>query len=137
MMRPLVLKLLFLWLLCVGVCSAQDFDRLYPNSIQPALSQPLQWVGVANSAASTLPEAFINNPGSWSFEPYAPSTVLPTSEGNNVWARFTLAAAETQQSWIVRVPKTNIEKVTVFSLGPNGLWTAQSAGMSIAPRTQL
>lgn len=132
-MRLLLIKVGFLWLLCVGLCSAQNFDRLYEKSLQPTLSQPLQWVGVPGSAAATLPQAFIANPSGWSFRPYTDSTTLPTADGSDVWVTFTLAASEVPQSWIVRIPKPTISKVSVYGAGPDGLWQVQSAGMAIAP----
>ncbi len=132
-MRLLLFKVGFLWLLCGGLCAAQNFDRLYEKSLQPTLSQPLQWVGVPGSAAATLPQAFISNPSGWSFQRYTDSTALPTADGNDVWATFTLAASEVPQSWIVRIPKPTINKVSVYGAGPDGLWQVQSAGLDIAP----
>jgi two-component system, sensor histidine kinase LadS len=132
-MRFLVFRFVLLWLLSASLCSAQEFDRLYTKSVQPALSQPLQWVAALGSAAPTLPEAFIASPALWTFQPYTASTALPTANGNDVWASFTLAATAVPQSWIVRVPKITIEKVSLYSAGPDGTWRAQAAGMSIAP----
>lgn len=122
-----------MWLLCAGLCTAQEFDRLYAKSVQPSLSQPLQWVGAPGSVAATLPQAFIANPSGWPFQPYTDRTVLPTADGTDVWASFTLAASPVPQSWIVRIPKPTIYKVSVYGAGPDGLWQVQSAGMAIAP----
>ena len=120
-------------LLVAGFANAQEFDRLHPDSIQPQLSQPLQWVGAVNPAQTGLPDAFLINPGNWAFQAYTDSTSLPTSAGSNAWARFTLAATNAPQSWIVRVPKNTIDKVSLHKALPDGSWQVQAAGMAIAP----
>ena len=132
-MRSLLLNLLFIWLVPAGGCIAQEFDRLYPTSVQPVLSQPLKWLTTPSAASQTLPQAFVANPAAWSFQPYSGSSVLPTGDGNDVWTSFELAAAETPQSWIVRMPKTTIQKVSLYSVDHRGAWQIQSAGMLIAP----
>ncbi len=132
-MRSLLHKLVFLYLLTAGICSAQVFDRRSAESLQPALSQPLQWVSALGSSATSLPEAFVASPESWPFQPYTTSTMLPTGPGNDVWASFTLAATPTPQSWILSIPKTNLKKVSLYSAGVDGTWQVQSAGMAIAP----
>ena len=132
-MHLVFLKVVFLWLLFTGLCTAQEFDRLYPTSVQPVLSKPLQWLTAPSAAAQTSPQAFIANPNGWPFQTYTDSTVLPTEGGNDVWARFELAPAEMQQSWIVRIPKTTVQKVSLYGRGPDGSWQIQSAGMLIAP----
>ena len=66
------------------------------------------------------------------FSPYSAKTVLPTSAGNDVWLRFTLAATTTPQSWIVRIPSVTVKKVSLYNLTPQSFWPVQSAGGSIA-----
>ena len=130
-MRALVF--VFLGLLSAGISCAQEFDRLYTKSIQPALSQPLRWVPAPAPVAPTLPEAFLTNPQGWPFAPYSASTELPTAPGKDVWASFTLAATAAPQSWIVRVPRITIQKVSLYNVGPAGTWQAESAGALLAP----
>ena len=132
-MRALVLFVF--GLLCTGISTAQEFERLYAKSTQPVLAQPLMWVATLAPVAPTLPEAFVTNPQGWPFAPYTPTTELPTAPGNDVWASFTLAATDLPQSWIVRVPRVTIQKVSLYSAGPNGTWQAQSAGALLAPST--
>ena len=107
-MRYLV-TLLFV-LLASGTATAQEFERLYSKSIQPVLSQPLQWVSAPSIAAPSLPEAFVVNPDAWAFAPYSSKTVLPTSIGRDVWLKFTLAATPTPQSWVIRIPRLTVRK---------------------------
>ena len=52
-MRHLVTFLFVL--LTSGTVTAQEFERLYSKSIQPVLSQPLQWVIAPSIAAPSLP----------------------------------------------------------------------------------
>ena len=131
-MRYLVTFLFFL--LASGTATAQEFDRLYSKSIQPVLSQPLQWVSAPSAAAPSLPEAFVVNPDAWAFAPYAEETVLPTSIGHDAWLKFTLAATPAPQSWVIRIPRLTVKKVSLHDMNANGFWPVQSAGASIAHR---
>ena len=129
-MRYLI-TFLFL-LLAFGTARAQEFDRLDRSSIQPALSQPLQWVSASATVSPGLPDAFSANPQAWAFAPYAPATVLPTATGQDVWLRFTLAASPTPQSWIIRIPRLTVKKVSLYAFNANGFLPVQTAGASIA-----
>ena len=119
-------------LLASGIATAQEFERLYSKSIQPVLSQPLQWVIAPSIAAPSLPEAFAVNPDAWAFAPYTSKTVLPTSTGRDAWLKFTLAATPTPQSWVIRIPRLTVKKVSLHDMNANGFWPVQSAGASIA-----
>ena len=132
-MRWLVAFLFFfLNALAVGCAHAQDFSHVYSKSVQPVLSQPLQWVSAASTAAPNLPEAFLVNPGAWVFSPYTFDTTLPTATGNDAWLKFTLAATPMPQSWVVRIPRVTIRKVSLYESNANGFLPAQAAGTSIA-----
>ena len=71
-------------LLALGTVKAQEFEHLNSKSLQPVLSQPLQWVSAPSEAAPDMPEVFIVNPGAWGFAPYTAKTALPTSNGRDV-----------------------------------------------------
>lgn len=129
-MRHLVTFLFVL--LASGNAAAQEFERLYNNSIQPVLSQPLQWVSAPSIDAPSLPEGFAVNPDTWAFASYTLKTVLPTSTGRDAWLKFTLAATPTPQSWVIRIPRLTVKKVSLHDMNANGFWTVQSAGISIA-----
>lgn len=110
---------------------AQDFDRLYGDSVTPALAQPLQWVMVPkNSVAS--PDAFAAA-GPWGFQPYTAKTVLPTSDRQDVWVTFSLPATEALQTWFIRLPGQVLFKASLYSRGPQGGWLVQTAGEALAP----
>lgn len=130
-MRYLVTFLLFL--LAQGNVQAQEFDRLHDKSVQPVLSQPLVWVSALTSAAPNLPEAFVAKPNSWAFSPYAHNAPIPTATGRDVWAKFTLEATPTPQSWVIRIPKVTVQKVSLYTLRGSKSWTAESVGNLIAP----
>ena len=129
-MRYFVTFLLFL--LATSTAKSQEFDRIYSQSIQPVLSQPLQWVSVPSNAAPSLPEAFTLNTEVWAFAPYTSETVLPTRIGQDAWLKFTLAATPTPQSWVIRIPRLTVKKVSLHDIDINGFWPVQSAGASIA-----
>ena len=129
-MRHLVTLLLFL--LTFGGVQAQEFSHPHSKSAQPALSQPLQWVSAPSIASPNLPDAFLVNPELWVFAPYSAKTVLPTTTGLDVWLKFTLAATAAPQSWIIRIPRLTVQKVSLYDVNANGFWPLQSAGASIA-----
>ena len=129
-MRCFITFLLFL--LAISTAKAQEFDRIYSQSIQPVLSQPLLWVSVPSIASASLPEAFAVNPGVWAFAPYTSKTVLPTRIGQDAWVKFTLAATPKPQSWVIRIPRLTVKKVSLHEIDANGFWPVQSAGASIA-----
>ena len=111
---------------------AQVFDRLYPDSAQIALAQPLEWVAAPKGTIAT-PDQFTALPDAWRFQPYTASTVLPTSDKLEAWARFTLPMTEASQTWFIRIPRISVARVSLFSRDAQGNWQVQSAGESIAP----
>lgn len=123
-------------LLLLGFISAmghaQVFDRLYPDSAQITLARPLEWVAVTKGTVAT-PDQFNALPDAWQFQPYTASTVLPTSDKQEVWVRFTLSVTTNRQVWFVRIPRASIIKVSFFSQDASGRWQPQFAGESIAP----
>ncbi len=109
----------------------QDFGRLYSDSVTITLAEPLRWVAVPKGTVAS-PEAF-TAAGPWGLQPYTDNTVLPTSDGQDVWASFSLPATETLQTWFIRLPGQKIVKASLFSRGPRGDWLVQAAGEAIAP----
>jgi GGDEF domain-containing protein len=122
--------LMLLWLV-LQPGHAQDFGRLYEDSVTITLSEPLQWVAVPKGSASS-PDA-LNAAGPWRFQPYTPNTVLPTSRDRDVWATFSLPPTESLQTWFISMPGQALIRVSLFSRGPEGGWLVQSAGEAIAP----
>ena len=115
----------------IGAGHAQVFDRLYADSAQLVLDQPLQWVAVPKDAV-VLPDAFASGQ-TWNFRPYTQDIALPTSDRQDVWASFALPATEAPQMWFIRIPRQTVFKVSLFSRDARGSWQVQSAGEAIAP----
>ena len=128
-MRYLVTLLFFL--LAAGSAQAQEFSHPYGKGVQPVLSQPLQWVSAPSTAAAKLPDAFSADPNIWVYAPYSEKTVLPTSTGSDVWLKFIFAATPAPQSWIIRIPRLTIKKISSYDATANGFWSVQSAGASV------
>ncbi|MES2943764.1 MAG: 7TM diverse intracellular signaling domain-containing protein [Pseudomonadota bacterium] len=123
-------------MLCFVLCTAQaqDFDRLYEDSVKVELARPLEWIAAPKGSVSS-PEVF-ENPESLDnqgFQPYTSDTVLPTSDKQEAWARFALPSTETPQTWFIRVPRQTIVKVSLFARDSMGQWHSQSAGELIPP----
>jgi GGDEF domain-containing protein len=132
------LRGLLFMLLCAifGASHAQVFDRLYENSPEIPLAQPLQWIAVPKDSV-TSPEAFgtaeFAAAAKRGFQPYTDSSILPTSDKQEVWASFTLPATENLQTWYIRLPGQAIYKVSLYARDAQGAWQVQSAGEAIAP----
>ena len=127
-----------LMLACWGQqAQAQAFDRLYDNSLQPVLAEPLQWVSVPKASnvneLNASPAVFVNAPSAWAFADVKPDLQLPTSPTQNVWMRFTLAPTETVDVWYLRLPKVTLNKISLFTRDAQGAWQVQSAGQHFAP----
>ena len=110
---------------------AQDFDRLYEDSVTITLSEPLKWVAVPKGSV-TSPDALMAA-GPMAFQPYTDTTVLPTSKDQDVWATFSLPPTESLQTWFIRMPGRALTKASLFSRGPQGEWRVQAAGEALAP----
>lgn len=116
---------------------AQEFDRLYASSPQPVLAEPLQWAAVqkAQSAAAAResPAQFVNASSGWSFADVTRDLHMPTGPTQNVWMRFSLAPTSAVDVWYLRMPRTNLSKISLYSQDPQGAWQVQSAGTYKAP----
>jgi two-component system, sensor histidine kinase LadS len=127
---------LIVWWALAGAASAQEFGRLYADSVTLKLAQPLEWLAVPKCSIES-PNAFVNasqTPArAWAFRPYLSTDALPTSDTQEVWVRFSLPATALSQTWFVRVPRLTIGRVDFFQASEQGLWTMESAGESIAP----
>lgn len=110
---------------------AQDFGRVYGDSVTITLAEPLQWVAVPKGSIAS-PEAF-TAAGPWPLQPYTDSTALPTSATQDVWATFALSPTESLQTWFIRLPGQALIRASLFSRSTQGEWLVQVAGESIAP----
>ncbi len=115
----------------LGPAHAQVFDRLYEDSPQPVLAQPLSWVAAPIGSVAS-PDAFADT-RNWNFQPYGANTILPTSATQEAWARFALPATQIPQTWFIRIPRQTVVKVSLYARDMQGNWSYQSAGEAIAP----
>jgi GGDEF domain-containing protein len=123
--------LLMLLCLVLQPGQAQDFDRLFGDSLTITLAEPLQWVAVPKGSIAS-PDAF-TAAGPWRMQPYTGTTALPTSASQDVWATFALPATESLQTWFIRLPVQALVTASLFSRGPQDQWLVQSAGLALAP----
>ncbi|RZJ03184.1 MAG: hypothetical protein EOO54_25945, partial [Haliea sp.] len=123
------------WLVLLGLMlasgHAQDFGRLYEDSVTISMAAPLQWVAVPKGSLAS-PDA-LGATGPWRFQPYTATTVLPTSRTQDVWATFSLPPTASLQTWFIRMPGQALTKASLFSRGPRGEWLVQAAGEALAP----
>ena len=110
---------------------AQTFDHLYKDSATIVLAQPLEWVAVPKGSVSS-PDAFAAA-GPWHFQPYSDNTILPTSDRQEVWARFALPVTASLQTWFIRLPGQPLFKLSLYSRDAQNGWRIQSAGQALAP----
>ena len=129
-----ILYLLLILTVSLPQAVAQEFGRPNATSIQPKLSQPLEWASASATIATSLPAAFLARPQDWVFQPYTTSTVLPTGSGRDVWLKFSLSATPSPQNWVLSVPRITVQKVSLYSLNAMGRWEFQSAGNLLAPK---
>jgi GGDEF domain-containing protein len=122
--------LMLLWLV-LQPGHAQDFSRLSDDSVTITLSEPLRWLAVPKGSVNS-PDA-LNAAGPGDFQPYTPTTVLPTSREQDVWATFSLPATESPQTWFIRLPGQALVRASLFSRGRQDEWLVQAAGEAIAP----
>lgn len=128
------LRSFFFMLLCAfwgASVQAQDFDHLYQDSATIVLAQPLEWVAVPKGSVSS-PDAFVAA-GPWRFQPYTSNTILPTSDRQEVWARFALPVTASLQTWFIRLPGQPLFKLSLYSHDAQNGWRIQSAGQALAP----
>jgi len=110
---------------------AQDFGRLYEDSVTITLSEPLKWVAVPKGSVDSPDALTAGSPRD--FQPYTGTTVLPTSRSQDVWATFSLPPTESPQTWFIRLPGQALVRASLFSRGPRDEWLVQAAGEAIAP----
>ena len=133
MARTTRLRSFFFMLLCafLGAVHAQAFDHLNQDSATIVLAQPLEWVAVPKGSVNS-PDAFAAA-GPWRFQPYTNSTILPTSDSQEVWVRFALPVTATLQTWFIRLPSQSLFKLSLYSHASQEGWRVQSAGRALAP----
>jgi GGDEF domain-containing protein len=66
--------------------------------------------------------------GTARWTPTVPGTVYPLAAGRQLWFRFTLAERDDSERWFLEVPYPAVNRITLYTPGPLGQWSPQSAG---------
>jgi two-component system, sensor histidine kinase LadS len=105
--------------------------KLFDDSATIKLAAPLQW--------QVLPKGLVLNPNEFSdaaraagFSNLIPGAVLPTARGREVWLRFAVPATPLPQLWYLRIPRLQIEQVTLYSQDQKNGWMTSVSGENIA-----
>ncbi len=82
---------------------------------------------------ATLPQQLLQSPLAAQFTAWHPGMVLPTSALQDIWLRLQLPVQSRPQSWMLRIPRLNLEKATLFQGTPGNPaeWQQQSAGTDV------
>jgi two-component system, sensor histidine kinase LadS len=126
----------FLLWLCTGLCTphfavAQELGKLFDDSPTLTLAAPLQWQALPKGVVLN-PNEFTDSAKAQGFAPLAPHAALPTARDKDVWLRFALPVTATPQAWYLRIPRTQIDLVTLYFLNEQDRWMMQAAGENIA-----
>lgn len=113
---------------------------LFDSDRQLPLDEPLGVLTLPRNKSVT-PDDLLKEPYASQFKPRLNGAALPTSELQDVWLRLQLPVQNRPQSWMLRVPRLNLEKATLFqspssqqpSLNATD-WQQQSAGTDL-PRS--
>ena len=118
------------YLLAPILASGQQLDRLFDDSRAVQLADPVQY--------QMLPRGKVLNPADLAspsyaskFAPLTEQLVIPTNDGNEAWLRFSMPATSSPQIWYMRIPRMNIERVTLFYLDDKQRWMQQVAGEEV------
>lgn len=110
---------------------AQELGKLFDDSPTLKLAAPLQWQALPKGAVVN-PNEFIATARAKGFVDLAPGAVLPTAPERDVWLRFALPATATPQTWYLRIPRMQLEQITVYFQNEQGGWMTLTAGENIA-----
>jgi two-component system, sensor histidine kinase LadS len=122
--------------LCAGLCApqgaaAQELGKLFDDSTTLKLAAPLQWQALPKGAVLN-PKEFADAARAKGFVDLAPSAVVPTGAGRDVWLRFALPATPIPQTWYLRIPRMQLEQATLYFQNDQSGWMTLTAGENIA-----
>jgi two-component system, sensor histidine kinase LadS len=123
----------FLALFCLLaplLAAGQQLGQLFEDSRILQLSDAVQF--------QMLPRGNVLNPddlaspsNSGKFATLTDKQAIPTNDGNEAWLRFSLPVTSSSQIWYMRIPRMNIERVTLFYLDDKQRWMQQVAGEEV------
>jgi two-component system, sensor histidine kinase LadS len=108
---------------------------LFESSKLLALPEPVLFLNASNTATLT-PQALIQSPARDAFKPWKMDMPLATSATQHVWLRLVLPTTTAPESWMLRIPRPNLEQATLyaFNTGQNK-WQQISAGRAVPNST--
>jgi two-component system, sensor histidine kinase LadS len=112
--------------------TAYALPSLFAGNKQLPLNAPVSVLVLPSNQAIT-PDQLLQNPLAEQFKPWQPGTLLPTSKEHDVWLRLPLPQQDRPQSWMLRVPRLNLEKATLYQRSPSNpaQWQEQMAGVDV------
>jgi two-component system, sensor histidine kinase LadS len=120
----------FFCLLTPLLAAGQQLGQLFGDSRVLQLSDPVLF--------QMLPRGKVLNPDdlaspsySGQFTTLTDRQVIPTDEGNEAWLRFSMPVTSSPQIWYMRIPRMNIERVTLFYLDDKQRWVQEVAGEEV------
>jgi two-component system, sensor histidine kinase LadS len=123
--------LIFFCSLAPLLAAGQQLGQLFEDSKVLKLSEPLQY--------QMLPRGGVLSPDDLAQAKYAnkfatltEDLAISTDAGNEAWLKFSLPATKSPQIWYMRIPRMNIERVTLFYLNDQQRWMQQVAGQDVA-----
>jgi two-component system, sensor histidine kinase LadS len=116
--------------MAVSSACAQDMAKLFDDSHAIGLATPLQWQSTPKGAVRN-PDAFKQADLGKQFALLTPGSILPTAPDRDVWLQFALPANEEPQTWFVRIPRLQVERVTLYFQRHDGHWFSQTAGENV------
>lgn len=108
----------------------QQLGQLFEDSRVLKLGEPVQY--------QMLPRGKVFNPYDLTspsyvgkFAPLTDQQAIPTNDNNEAWLRFSMPVTSSPQMWYMRIPRQNIERVTLFYLDDKQRWMQQVAGEEV------
>jgi two-component system, sensor histidine kinase LadS len=118
------------WWMAISGASAQEMAKLFDDSQAITLATPLQWQSTLKGAVRN-PDEFNQPDLGKHFALLTPGSILPTAPDRDVWLQFALPASEEAQTWFVRIPRLQVERVTLYFQHHDGKWFSQTAGENV------
>jgi two-component system, sensor histidine kinase LadS len=115
--------------------ASHRLPSLFESSKSLALPEPLLFLNASDKAALT-PQTLTQSPARDAFKPWIAGMPLATSATQDVWLRLVLPATNTPESWMLRIPRLNLEQATFYAFhARQNEWQQVSAGRAVPSST--
>ncbi len=119
--------LIFFCLLAPFLAAGQQLGQLFEDSRVLKLAEPVQYQMLPRGKALN-PDDLAN---AGKFALLTDKQPIPTNDSNEAWLKFSLPATSNPQIWYMRIPRMNIEHVTLFYQDDKQRWMQQVAGEEV------